>query len=55
MGMKVELLIPGVQYRGKADLGLKALIVPGKLQKSAGDAGKEEIEDESPGCRRPAG
>ena len=37
---------PGVQDRGEAHLGLKALIVPGKLQESAGNAGKEEIENE---------
>ena len=45
--MQVEHLVPGVQDRGEAHLGLQTLIVPGKLQESLGDAGKEEIEDES--------
>ena len=46
MGVKVEVLIPGVQDRGEADLGLKALIVPGKLEQSLGGRVKEEIKNE---------
>jgi hypothetical protein len=46
MGMKVEVLIPGVEHCCKADLGSQALIVPGKLPEGAGSGCKEEIEDE---------
>jgi hypothetical protein len=46
MGMKVEVLIPGVEHCCKADLGSQTLIVPGKLPEGAGSGCKEEIEDE---------
>ena len=46
MGMKVEILIPGVEHCREADLGPQALIVPGKLQEGAGSGCEEEIEDE---------
>ena len=35
-----------MQDRGEAYLGLKALIVPGKLEQSSGGRVKEEIKDE---------
>jgi len=44
--MEVENLVPGMQDRRESHLGLQTLIVPGKLLESAGDALKEEIEDE---------
>ena len=52
MGVKVEVLIPGVQDCREAQLGPQALIIPGKLEvkleESLGGALKEEIEHE---CR----
>ncbi len=46
MGMKVEVLIPGVQDCGEAHLGPQALIVPGQLQQSSGRGLKKQIIDE---------
>jgi hypothetical protein len=46
MGMKVEVLVPGVKDRREADLGPQAVIVPGKLPEGAGSGCEEEIEDE---------
>src|SRR3974390_3756166 len=46
MGMKVEVLIPGVQDCSEAHLGPQALIISGKLEESLGGALKEEIEHE---------
>jgi hypothetical protein len=46
MGMQVEVLIPGVQDRSKADLGPQALIVPSQLQQSSRRGLKKQIVDE---------
>jgi hypothetical protein len=46
MGMPVEVLVPGVQNCGEADLGLQALIVPGQLQQGPGRGLKQQIVDE---------
>src|SRR3974390_1215813 len=48
MGVKVEVLIPGVQDSYESHLGLQTFIVPGQLEESLGGALKEEIEHE---CR----
>jgi hypothetical protein len=45
MGMKLELLIPGVQYAEETDLGAKMLGIEGHLEQSFGAGVEQEIVD----------
>ncbi len=45
MGMKLELLIPGVQYAEETDLGAKMLRIEGHFEQSFGTGVEQEIVD----------